>query len=277
MSGVGQFGTTFDDFGNRFVCSNRNPCQHVVLSDADLARTPWAAVASVMHDVSPPGEASHVYPLTRAWTTSTLHAGQFTAACGVTIYRGDLLGDAYYGNSFTCEPTANLVHRDVLEPHGATFQSRTADAGTDFLASQDEWFRPVNLANGPDGGLYVVDMYRAVIEHPEWVPDELKHRPDERLGDDRGRIYRIVPAEFDHKHAKNRLSIASVSTSDLVLLLDHANSWHRDTAARLLYERQDKSARAGSRRWRCEAFGLKPVSSLCSRSTGSVSYRLPWL
>ena len=243
VSGVGQFGMTFDDFANRFVCSNRNPCQHVVLSDADIARTPWAAVASVMHDVSPPGENSHVYPLTRAWTTSTLHAGQFTAACGVTIYRGDLLGDAYSGNSFTCEPTANLVHRDALEPQDATFRSKTADAGADFLASQDEWFRPVNLANGPDGGLYVVDMYRAVIEHPEWVPDELKHRRDERSGDDRGRIYRIVPAEFDRKHAKTRLSIASASTSDMVLLLDHANSWHRDTAARLLYERQDKSAR----------------------------------
>jgi putative membrane-bound dehydrogenase-like protein len=244
VSGVGQFGTTFDDFGNRFVCSNRNPCQHVVLSDADIARTPWAAVASVMQDVSPPGEASHVYPLTRAWTTSTLHAGQFTAACGVTIYRGDLLGDAYCGNSFTCEPTANLVHRDVLAPQGATFRSKTADPGVDYLASRDEWFRPVNLANGPDGGLYVVDMYRAVIEHPEWVPDELKHRPDERYGDDRGRIYRLVPANFQRKPQSNdRLSIAGASTSALVSLLDHANSWHRDTAARLLYERQDKTAR----------------------------------
>jgi putative membrane-bound dehydrogenase-like protein len=245
VSGVGQFGMTFDDFGNRFVCSNRNPCQHVVLSDADIARTPWAAVASVMHDVSPPGENSRVYPLTRAWTTSTLHAGQFTAACGVTIYRGDLLGDSYYGNSFTCEPTANLVHRDVLEPQGATFRSKTADAGVDFLASQDEWFRPVNLANGPDGALYIVDMYRAVIEHPEWVPDELKHRPDERLGDDRGRIYRVVPTDFNRKpHLQHRLSIAKASTSELVSLLDDANSWQRETAARLLYERQDQSARA---------------------------------
>ena len=244
VSGVGQFGTTFDDFGNRFVCSNRNPCQHVVLSDSDIARTPWAAVASVMQDVSPPGEASHVYSLTRAWTTSTLHAGQFTAACGVTIYRGDLLGDAYYGNSFTCEPTANLIHRDALAAQGATFRSKTADAGADFLASRDEWFRPVNLANGPDGGLYVVDMYRAVIEHPEWVPDELKHRPDERYGDDRGRIYRIVPANFHRtRQSHDRCSLAGASTSALVSLLDDASSWHRETAARLLYERQDKSAR----------------------------------
>jgi putative membrane-bound dehydrogenase-like protein len=248
ISGIGQFGTTFDDFGNRFVCSNRNPCQHVVLSEADMARTPWAAVASVMQDVSPPGDASHVYPLTRAWTTSSLHASQFTAACGVTIYRGDLLGDTYYGNSFTCEPTANLVHRDVLEPAGATFRSRTADAGIDFLASRDEWFRPVNLANGPDGGLYVVDMYRAVIEHPEWVPDELKHRPDERWGDDRGRIYRIVPANFRREPRSPSRLIGAASTAELVALLEHANGWHRETAARLLYERQDTSARVALER-----------------------------
>jgi putative heme-binding domain-containing protein len=214
-----------------------------------MARTPWATAASVMHDVSPAGDASHVYPLTRAWTTSTLHAGQFTAACGVTIYRGDLLGDAYCGNSFTCEPTGNLVHRDVLEPEGATFRSRTADAGVEFLASRDEWFRPVNLANGPDGGLYVVDMYRAVIEHPEWVPDELKHRPDERFGDDRGRIYRIVPASFRREpRSHSRPAIGAVSTSELVALLEHANGWHRETAVRLLYERQDKSARSALER-----------------------------
>jgi putative membrane-bound dehydrogenase-like protein len=278
VSGIGQFGTAFDDFGNRFVCSNRNPCQHVVLSDADLARTPWAAVPSVMQDVSPAGNDSHVYPLTRAWTTSNLHAGQFTAACGVTIYRGGLLGDAYYGNSFTCEPTANLVHRDALEPDGATFRSRTADAGVDFLASRDEWFRPVNLANGPDGALYVVDMYRAVIEHPEWVPDELKHRADERYGDDRGRIYRIVPATFRREGSRHtRSPINAASTSELVALLDHPNSWHRETAARLLYERQDKSARGalervalGATRGQGRALALYVLDGLSELSPGVV-------
>jgi putative membrane-bound dehydrogenase-like protein len=278
VSGIGQFGTTFDDFGNRFVCSNRNPCQHVVLSDADLGRTPWAAVPSVMQDVSPAGNDSHVYPRTRAWTTSNLHAGQFTAACGVTIYRGNLLGNSYNGNSFTCEPTANLVHRDVLESDGATFRSRTADAGADFLASRDEWFRPVNLANGPDGALYVVDMYRAVIEHPEWVPDELKHRPDERYGDDRGRIYRIVPATFRRDGARQtRSPINAASTSELVTLLDHPNSWHRETAARLLYERQDRSARAtlervasGAMRSQGRALALYVLDGLSELSPGVV-------
>jgi putative membrane-bound dehydrogenase-like protein len=244
ISGVGQFGTAFDDFGNRFVCSNRNPCQHVVLDEVDMSRTPWAAIASVMHDVSPPGDASRVFPLTAAWTTSTLHSGQFTAACGVAIYTGDLLGDAYRGNSFTCEPTGNLVHRDVIQPSGATFNTRTAKVGVEFLASRDEWFRPVNLANGPDGALYVVDMYRAVIEHPEWVPDELKHRPDERFGEDQGRIYRIVPRQFHRAGRKDRKTTFDRSTTEeLVAHLDNANGWHRETAARLLYERQDRTAK----------------------------------
>ena len=89
----------------------------------------------------------------------------------------------------------NLVHRDILEPDGATFKSHYAKGDVEFLATPDEWFRPVDLANGPDGALYVVDMYRAVIEHPEWVPAELKTRPDLHFGIDRGRIYRIVSKE----------------------------------------------------------------------------------
>ncbi|MGE3315737.1 MAG: PVC-type heme-binding CxxCH protein, partial [Planctomycetaceae bacterium] len=243
MSGIGQFGLTFDDFGNRFVCSNRNPCQHVVLEDEHLRRNPDLAAGAVMHDVSPAAELSRVYSLSRAWTTSTLHAGQFTAACGVTIYRGDMLPTAYRGNSFTCEPTGSLVHRDVLKPDGATFRAEQSSKKSEFISSPDDWFRPVNLANGPDGALYVVDMYRAVIEHPDWVPDELKNRPDERFGEDRGRIYRIVPSNSG-KRSVTKPSHATAHTSELVQLLEHPNSWHRETAARLLYEQQDESAGA---------------------------------
>ena len=239
VSGNGQFGLSFDDFGNRFTCSNRNPLIHVVLADDDLARNPYLAVPAVVHDVAAPGDASRVFPISRSWTTSNLHAGQFTAACGVEIYRGDALPAEFHGNAFTCEPTGNLVHREVIEPAGATFVSRPAEEGVEFLASPDGWFRPVNLETGPDGALYVVDMYRAVIEHPDWVPDELKHRPDERHGDDRGRIYRIVPAEW-RLPPSPRLDAAS--TNDLVAQLASANAWHRETAARLLYERQDNAA-----------------------------------
>lgn len=237
-TGAGQFGMTFDNFGNRFFCSNRNPCRHVVLDDRYIKRNPFLAVRDVAADVSPPAADSRVFPLSRAWTTSTLHAGQFTAACGVTIYRGNALPPEYRGNSFTCEPTGNLVHRDIVERQGATFTSHYAKTPGEFLASPDEWFRPVDLADGPDGALYVVDMYRAVIEHPDWVPDELKRRPDLNDGNDRGRIYRIVTAGAPRapRPAKN---IAELSSAQLVALLGTGNAWQRTTAARLIYEQQD--------------------------------------
>src|SRR4029079_5622770 len=134
---------------------------------------------------------SRIYPISKFWTTSQLHMGQFTAACGVMIYRGDALGPDYYGNAFTCDPTGSLVHREVLTPDGATFSGTSPYKEREFLATPDSWCRPVNLSHGPDGALYICDMYRAVIEHPDWVPVELKNRPDERYGEDRGRIYRI--------------------------------------------------------------------------------------
>ena len=92
------------------------------------------------------------------------------------IERGGLLPAAYHGNAFVCEPLANLVHRRALEPSGATFIARRVEQGREFLASTDPAFRPVNLANGPDGALYLVDMYRELVEHPQFVP-ERRGRP----------------------------------------------------------------------------------------------------
>lgn len=240
ISGIGQFGLTFDDFGNRFVCSNRNPNKHIVLENRYLKRNPYLAVKSVYHDVSPDGEDSRVYAISRTWTTSTLHAGQFTAACGVTIYRGDLFPKPYYSNSFTCEPTANLVHRDIMTPMGATYDSKYGRDKVEFIASRDEWFRPVNLANGPDGALYLCDMYRAVIEHPQFMPAELKERSDLNDGLDRGRIYRIVPkgAKID---PAEYTALSKATPAQLVAALDSKNSWQRETAARLIFEKQDAS------------------------------------
>ena len=237
ISGAGQFGLTFDAFGNRFVCSNRNPSKHIILESDYLARNPNLAVSQVGYDVSPAGEASRVFPLVKAWTTSTLHAGQFTAACGVTIYQGDALPEEFQGNSFTCEPTGSLVHRDVLSPDGATFRSKPGREGQEFLASRDPWFRPVNLANGPDGALYVVDMYRAVIEHPQFMPEELKNRRDLTDGNDRGRIYRIVPKSGKLPERITPRSLAELAPAEWVKLLDHPNGWHRETASRLIFER----------------------------------------
>lgn len=243
VSGNGQFGLALDDFGRRFLCSNRNPLMHVVLEDRYVRLNPRVPIPAVVHDVAAAGEQSRLFPLSRNWTTSNLHAGQFTAACGVAIYRGDALPEEFRGNAFTCDPTGNLVHREILQPEGPTFSGRPARAGVEFLASPDEWFRPVNLESGPDGALYVVDMYRAVIEHPQFMPEELKNRPDLLWGNDRGRIYRIVPRDAPARRPVLPLRLDRASTEQLVALLAHANAWHRETASRLLYERQDATVR----------------------------------
>lgn len=239
LTGPGQFGLTFDDFGNRFVCTNRNPLIHIVLEDRYIARNAAYAPPATTYDVAKAGADSRLFPLSRAWTTSNLHANQFTAACGVLVYRGNGLPQVFYGSSFTCDPTGNLVHRESVRSHGATFTSTPAHDGIEFLASPDEWFRPVNLAHGPDGGLYVVDMCRAVIEHPQFMPAELKERPDLLSGSDRGRIYRVTAIEDGGNRAPPRLDTAT--SSSLVSLLEHPNAWQRETAARLLFERQDKT------------------------------------
>ncbi len=247
VSGVGQFGVSFDDWGNRFICSNRNPCDHVVLEDWYHKRNPHVAVPRVVENVSPAAEKSRVFPISRFWTTSNLHAGTFTAACGLCIYRGDALPEEFYGNSFIGEPTGNLVHRDVLNPWLATFASKYDRPGVEFLATRDEWFRPVNLSIGPDGALYVVDMYRAVIEHPQFMPEELQKRSDLLLGSDRGRIYRIVSRDVAAPRGKApRLS--GTSSAELVELLSHPNGWWRETAHRLLFERHDASATTALKR-----------------------------
>ena len=237
VSGHGQFGLCFDDYGNRFVCSNRNPVQHVVLEDHFVKRNPFLAVKKTVHDVAAFAEHSKLHPICRTWTTSLTHDHQFTAACGVQIYRGDALPPEYKGNAFTCDPTGSLVHREVMSPLGATFTSHPGEQRQEFLASPDSWFRPVNLANGPDGALYVVDMYRAVIEHPDWMPVELRTRKDLNDGNDRGRIWRIASVEPPSLQDRPHESLKDLTLLDLIELLEHRNAWHRETASRLLLER----------------------------------------
>ena len=243
ISGMGQFGLTFDDWGNRFVCENRHPNKQIVLEDGDIKRVPWLQPRQVSVDVSPAENLSRLSPISRTWTTSNLHANQFTAACGVQIYRGHALPAAYYGNSFTCEPTANLIHRDILRAAPATYRALLQTGEKEFLATRDEWFRPVNLTIGPDGALYICDMYRAVIEHPQFMPEELRHRPDLLLGNDMGRIWR-VRARASSIPETEPAWVQPMSSKQLVLQLKHSNPWQRETAQRLLLERQDSSIEA---------------------------------
>jgi putative membrane-bound dehydrogenase-like protein len=240
VAGMGQYGNSFDDWGHRFVCTNRNHLIPIVLEDRYARRNPFLAAPGPTGDDQNAGGAARVFPISRQFTTSSLHLGSFSAACGVTIYRDDLLGDAYRGAAFTCEPTGNLVHREAVRPDGAGFVGKRVKEGVEFLATRDEWCRPVALSHGPDGAQYVVDMYRAVIEHPEWMPPELKQRPDLLLGKERGRIWRVVPDEFTRGLPRPALDRAT--TAELVETLEHRYAWYRTTAQRLLLERADPAA-----------------------------------
>ncbi len=242
VTGPGQFGNTFDAWGNRFICDNRHHLRHVVFENRYVKRNPYLAPPALVEDVSiledgPLSSGGKIHPLSRNWTTSSLHEGRFTAACGVMIYQSGALGEKFQGGAFTCDPTGNLVHMETLTPKGATFVGRPYKDGVEFLASTDDFFRPVSLAHGPDGALYVVDMYRAVIEHPEFMPPELKNRPDLAIGRDKGRIWRIVPARRDAGAVKPRIDPTKLDS--LVALLGDDDPWHRQTAQRLLLEKND--------------------------------------
>ncbi|MGE3314876.1 MAG: PVC-type heme-binding CxxCH protein [Planctomycetaceae bacterium] len=257
ISGGARFGNSFDDWGNRFVCNIRNPAQHVVLPAEYLARNRHLPVPKVMQDVAESGDQIPVYRISpvepwrefraRRWVRERVNyprselvgAGFFTSSSGVTIYRGDAYPGEYRGNIFVADVAGNLVHRQVMKPDGATFRSHRGDEKAEFVASTDIWFRPVNFINAPDGTLHVLDMYRETIEHPWSIPDDIKAKLDLASGNDRGRIYRLAPPNYRHRPTDR---LGGTSSTSLVQLLEHVNAWHRETAARLLYQRQDKSA-----------------------------------
>ena len=166
---------------------------------------------------------------------------RFTAVCAPQIYRGDRLPADLYGNAFVAEPAANFVSRIVLSDDGATIRARKAYDNAEFLASTDERFRPVYITNAPDGTLYVVDMYRGVIQDRMsttlYLRDHiLKRKLDAPVG--LGRIYRVVH-ETTKRDTMN--PFANATPAQLVEALSHPNGWRRDTAQRLLVERNAKS------------------------------------
>ena len=246
--GHGQYGLTFDDYGRRFVCSNRHPVMQVVLEPRYLTRNPHLAFSGTAHEVSTVGAQAVVWPLSADSTTasfhpslmSTPHAGTFTAASGVHIHRGDALPEGHADSIFICESAQNLVQRQVRSPRGVTFTSRPARTGREFLASRDSWFRPVFAANGPDGALYIVDMYRKTIDHPAYVPEQSRALLDFESGQNHGRIYRIVARGW--KGDSKPINLGQTRTGELARTLEHPNAWWRETAQRLLLERGDRSA-----------------------------------
>ncbi|MCJ8164973.1 c-type cytochrome [Pontibacter sp. E15-1] len=165
----------------------------------------------------------------------SLRLVNFTAASGPVVYRGDLFGKAYTGDAFVAEPSANLIKRNTLNENGNMTEGKQAYTGKEFLASVDERFRPVSLYNAPDGALYIVDMYRGIIQHKTYLTTYLKNQIGSRslsqpIG--YGRIYRVVP-----QNKAARMVRLPEEPAQLVALLGHENGWVRDNAQQLLIDR----------------------------------------
>jgi putative membrane-bound dehydrogenase-like protein len=277
--GGAQYGMSFDNYGRKFACSNSDHLQYWVYDDKYANRNPYYQMPPARQSIAVDGGAAEVFRLSpdepwriirTRWRVAGVVkgvvegggrvSGYFTGATGTTIYRGDAYGPEFVNNSFSGDAGGQLVHRKIIKPSAdgiSLVGERPADEhGFEFAASKDTWVRVVNFANAPDGCLHICDMYREVIEHPWSIPDEIKKHIDLNSGNDRGRIYRIVPDALDaayqsegsdrsdssDKKLRRAVKLHAATTEELVKLLSHPNGWHRDTAQRLLFERQDKAA-----------------------------------
>ena len=289
----GQWGVTQDDAGRIFRNTNESvlhvdyvPARYYT-RHSTLVRT-RGLYESLAGDAR---EANRVWPVrptrgvNRGYQAGVLKAdgslANFTSVSAPTIYRGDRLPADAYGNVFVVEPAGNLVARLALEDTGTTLRARKFYEGGELLASTDERFRPVNLSAAPDGALYLVDMYRGIIQHKFYITEYLRDQILARKLEaptGYGRIYRIV---HDTTVRGPRPRLTGARSSDLVALLSHPNGWWRDTAQRLIVERQDKTvvpalaslARNG-KDWRARLHALWTLHGLNAITPAQVLYAL---
>ena len=262
-AGLTQQGRVRDDWGNWFGNDNSNPLWSFPLPDHYLRRNPHVLAPAPRVYAATGPDPSRVYPISRLLERFNQPdaANHVTSACGLGLYRDELLGAEYAGNSFTCEPVGNVVYRLQLHEgtNGAVITGTRApgEEDTDFLASRDNWFRPVQAKTGPDGALYVVDMYRFVVEHPRWISPERLAQLDVRAGADRGRIYRILPKGAKPRPVPN---LRKLATPELVAALESPNGTLRDLVQQELV-------------WRGDAAGVPELVKL-ARESGRAAVRV---
>jgi putative membrane-bound dehydrogenase-like protein len=243
-SGKTQQGRATSDWGDWFGCDNSTLLWHYPLAVHYINRNPSLAPPAMQLYVPQRPNNRRLFPIGELVRFALSGApGQPTSACGLEIYRDRLLGDDYYGNSFTCEPVNQLVHRLQLEPQSITFAGHRAESEqeSEFLASTDKWFRPVQVRTGPDGALWVVDMYRYVIEHAQWIPEETRRELDLFAGSSRGRIYRIRP---QGQPLRKVADLTKLDAPALAAAMDTDNGPTRDLVQQELLWRNDPAAAA---------------------------------
>jgi mono/diheme cytochrome c family protein/glucose/arabinose dehydrogenase len=245
----GEWGATQDDAGRVYRNTNESALHVDLVPTPYFGRNPALLRTRGSYESleGPDGELNTVWPVrpnpgtNRAYQTGIDRTdgtlARFTAVCAPLVYRGDRLPADAYGNVFVADPAANLVSRIVVSDDGTTLRARKAYDNAEFLASTDERFRPVYISNAPDGALYVVDMYRGIIQDRASTTMYLRDHIVSRKLDapvDLGRIYRVV---HDTTKLDTVNPFTAATPAQLVEALSHPNGWRRDTAQRLLVER----------------------------------------
>lgn len=264
VSGRAQQGRCRNDWGDWFGCNNGSLIEAISSDDRYLQRNPFFAPPAVPM-LQLDAEAIKLYPPENLVTFELSGApGTATAACGLEIYRDTALGGDHRGDAFTCEPVHQSVHRIDLTAAGHGFSGRRGDGEEtrEFLSSTDRWFRPVQVRTGPDGGLWIVDMYRYVIEHSRWIPPAALAELDVFAGQRFGRIYRVLPraqpaAEPLVEKPQALPDLTALTNPELVNRLDVLNGPHRDLAHQLLL-------------WRGASDVVPEIQRLVSEATTSV-------
>ncbi len=240
LSGYSQYGHTFDNWGHHICTDNSNHLFHEVIAARYLQHNPSLLVEDASDYIPDHGNNCEVYPITINPENQLLTGrGIITSSCGVTWYQGGLFPDSFNNVTFIAEPVSNIVHADRIKEKGATFTASRVYQKKEFLASTDGWFRPVQFYIGPDGALYVIDYYRQIIEHPEWMSEDVNESGALYNGSDKGRIYRITPTSTSKMNWCNKIRLGKVSTEELVKTLTSNNIWWRRNAQRLLMDRKD--------------------------------------
>ncbi len=243
-SAKSQFGQTFDQWGHHFLTNNQNHIYEEMMAARYLKRNPELLLSNATRSVSDHGDATEVFQITNNPDRQLFTpVGLTTSSSGITMSLGGLFPPPFDGNmAFVAESVSNLVHADIIKDSGSSSIAGRHRANKEFLASTDAWSRPVNMYIGPDGALYVLDYYRRIIEHPEWMSDEAVAAGGLYDGYNMGRIYRITPVGTNAASFTKGLALGDASTGELVNYLNDRNIWWRQNAQRLLVDRMDKSA-----------------------------------
>lgn len=250
----GQWGIAQDDTGRLYFNSSTQHLRGNRFPTEYAARNPRYRCASAVNVRLSEDERTfpgHKTATNRAYMPEevNLQTGalkRFTAACGPTIYRGSSLGIEYAGNAFSCEPAGNFIRRDeFIRDDVDVVTAHNPYEKDEFLTSSDPRFRPVNLYTGPDDALYVVDLYRGLLQHGSDLTDYLRRETQQSKLDGPphlGRIWRIIPNAEPHRGPAIRSGLTGKKPADLVAFLASPNAWMRDTAQRLIVETGDPSA-----------------------------------